>query len=239
MNITITFPEDSKLLVKEGQKVDFTTPFITQSTLEEVKVTLSSMLGFPPDKIFLYLHKFVGEKVEKDELLAERKAMLSTKQYYCEHTGTIKEINHYDGSVTIESQMDETSEYPCYFKGTIEQIDKTSLILKVGKAKEIELQEKSHHFGGAVFYYKEEMASTVTEDDVIDTVVVAERIPVYDQVKLEALGAKGFITIEPLLEQPSVPSARLKKISDLKDVASHAISCCMITPDSTTIYFYD
>ena len=239
MNITITIPQDTDILVKSGQKVDFHTPFIAQRSMEEVKVTLSSLLGFPPEKIFNYLLKFVGDKVKKDELLAERKAMLSTKQYYSEYTGTIKEVNHYDGSIMIESQMNETSEYPCYFKGEIEKIEGNHIILKVSKAKEYDLQSKANHFGGEVCYFTEKMSATVTEEEVMNKIIVAEELPIYDQVKLEALGAKGFITLKPLLEDPSEPHAALKNIADFQEITKQQFSCCMITPDSTTIYFYD
>lgn len=239
MKIQVLIPQGVDILVKPGQKVTFDTPFIKKVSTEEVKISLASSLGISPDKIFLYLHKFVGDAIQKDELLAEKKSFMSTKQYLSEYTGTIKEINHYDGSLTVESQLSETLEERCFFQGEIDAMDAQSLVLKVNHAKQYLLQEACPFFGGPMFVYTPENASQVVEDDVNGAIIVADSITSYDHMKLEALGAAGFITVKPLEEQAAVPTAHLKELNDLEEIAKNKFTCCMIAPDHTTIYIYD
>lgn len=239
MKIPVFIPPDVEVLVKPGQKVNFETPFIKKVSTEEVKISLASSLGISPDKIFLYLHKFVGDAVQKDELLAEKKSFMSTKQYLSEYTGTIKEINHYDGSLTVISQLSETFEERCYFQGEIEGMEGNTLVLKVAHAKQYLLQEATPFFGGPIFVYTPENASHVIEDDVNDKIIIADTIASYDHMKLEALGAQGFITVKPLEEKSAVPTGHLKEIKDFEEIAKGKFTCCMIAPDHTTIYIYD
>lgn len=239
MKIPIAVPQGVEVLVKPGQKVTFETPFIKKISTEEVKISLANSLGISPDKIFLYLHKFVGDAIQKDELLAEKKSFMSTKQYLSEYTGTIKEINHYDGSLTVESQLSETLEERCFFQGEVESVEPGGIMLKVAHAKQFMLQEAAPFFGGPILLYTPENASQITEDAANGHVVLAEAITSYDHMKLEALGASGFITIKPLEEPASVPTALLKDPADLHEVSKGTFSCCMIAPDHTTIYIYD
>ena len=239
MKIPVLIPTGVEILVKPGQKVTFETPFIKKVSTEEVKISLASSLGISPDKIFLYLHKFVGDAIQKDELLAEKKSFMSTKQYLSEYTGTIKEINHYDGSLTVVSQLSETLEERCYFQGEIEAMEGSTLVLKVNHAKQFLLQEAAPFFGGPMFVYTPENASQVIEDDINGKIVISDSITSYDHMKLEALGAIGFITVKPLEEKAAVPTGLLKEIKDLEEIAKGKFTCCMIAPDHTTIYIYD
>lgn len=239
MKIPVLIPTGVELLVKPGQKVTFETPFIKKTSTEEVKISLANSLGISPDKIFLYLHKFVGDAIQKDELLAEKKSFMSTKQYLSEYTGKIKEINHYDGSLTVESELSETREERCFFQGEIEAIEGNTLSLKVTHAKQYMLQDATPFFGGPVLMYSSSLAPQITEDEVNRHIIVAEEITSYDHMKLEALGAKGFIIIKPLEEKASVPIGLIKEAKDIEEIGKNKFSCCMIAPDHTTIYFYD
>jgi hypothetical protein len=238
MKIPVLVPQDAELLVEAGQKVDFGTPFVRRGSVEEIKVPLANVLGFPPDKIFMYLHKFVGEPVRKDELLAEHKTMMTTKQYVSEYEGIIKEINHYDGSLTIAVQQAETLEMNCYFRGEIEAIDNGIITLKVRHAKQLPLQEATDHFGGKLFVYHPTIVARVTEDEIEGSVVAAEKLPTFDQAKLEALGARAFVTVHPL-DEPTSPVATFRQPEDHASLVSQPFSCCIVAPDRTTIYCYD
>lgn len=239
MKIPIIIPEDSKLLLKKGQKVDFGTPFVQRQVESVVKLPIAGALGFPPDKIFMFLHKFVGDKVTKEEVLAERKTMMSTKQYVSEYTGTITEINHSDGSISVNTQTDKSTEDYCYFKGEVEEIDGNVVIVSVGKGKQYPLHEKTPYFGGRVLIHQADIATHITEEEVENRVVVAEKIPSYDQMKMEALGAVGLVLLQQPDDSASVPVAILKDIADYEEIKKNKFTCCNIGPDHTTIYFYD
>ncbi len=239
MKIPVLVPAQADLLIKKGDTVDFSTPFIRNEAVEEIKISLASNLGFDPGKIFMYLQKFVGDEIKKDELLAEKKAMLATKQYYSEYEGRIKEINHYDGSITLESRLDQITERTCYFKGKIIEIEDQQIVLEVKQGKLLSLRESVEPLGGRVYFYDISLAASVTEDDIDGSIVVSEKIPSYDLVKLEALGAAGFVTLHPVEDDTSVPVAAFKQIADYETAVKQKFSCCITGPDHTTIYFYD
>lgn len=239
MKIPVIVPDGAKLLLKKGQKVDFETPFIQRHSEEEIKLPVASALGISPDKIFMYLHKFVGDKVAKDEVLAEKKAMMSSKQYMSEYSGTIKEVNHSDGSVTIATTTGDAVKDLCFFKGEVEEIEGNVVLVKVGKGKQYQLHEPSQYFGGQVLIHADKSAAHITEEEADQKVVVGDKIPSYDQMKLEALGAVGFVLLQQPDDNAAVPVALLKQIADLEEISKSKFTCCNIGPDHTTIYFYD
>jgi hypothetical protein len=239
MKIPVPIPPHADLLVKKGDTVDFSTPFIRSAVVEEIKISLASNLGFDPGKIFMYLQKFVGDEIKKDELLAEKKTMLSTKQYYSEYDGRIKEINHYDGSITLESRLDQVSERTCYFKGKIVEIEDQQIILEVKQGKLLPLRESVDAFGGRVYFYDVSLAASVTEENIDGSIVVSEKIPSYDLAKLDALGAAGFVTLHPVEDDTTIPVAAFKQIADYETTVKQQFSCCITGSDHITIYFYD
>jgi len=60
MLIIIPLSISDHCLLKEGQTVDFDTPFLQKRIEEEVNISISKNLNVPPQKIFHYLKKFVG-----------------------------------------------------------------------------------------------------------------------------------------------------------------------------------
>lgn len=240
MIITLTLPfEDEQVLVQVGQQVDFTTPILKKHSKKEVKVPLADLLKIPAKKIFQHLKKFVGEEIGKNDLIAEYKSMLSVKRYFSEYDGVIKEINHNEGYITIEVTSDKNSDVMLsFFKAEIEAINKNEFKLKVEKYSSHELREADDYFGGGVFYYSPENAYTLTEDQINGRIIVADLIPAYEQVKLETLGVKGFVTIHSLQENTGRPSAKFKNIQDLSHAATQRLPYCVIDKYHNTIYFY-
>lgn len=238
MKISIKKPSDVTLLVQEGDKVDLSTPFYDKNTYDPVKIPLATILKFPPEKIFMSLHKLVGEAVHKGDILADYKGMLGIREYISEHTGTIAEINHHDGSITINVRSDNTNTISCYFVGQIDEITGDVLTIKVKEGKEYAIDQVSHYFGGQVFYYDETSKSKVTEDTVQNAIIVAESVPTYDQVKMEALGARAFVTIHALLEKTTLPTGRISNVPDYKQITKNTHPYCVIGSDNSTITFY-
>lgn len=239
MKVLVPVPPDVELLVTTGAKVDFSTPFVRKTSVEDVKLPIAASLGFPPDKIFIYLHKFVGDTVSRGEVIAERKSVMSSKQYVSEHNGTIKEVNHYDGSVTVTVHKGESYEEACYFKGVVEECQGSAIVLKVSRGKLCRLRDSAPYFGGRVLFLENIHPQHITEEVVSDAVIVAPKLLSYDQSKLEALGARGFVLLQEPDDSSETPIAILNSQADYEELRRHAFSSCNIGPDSTTIYLYD
>lgn len=238
MQISIKKPPSATVHIQENQKVDLSTPYYEKNATDAVKIPLASILRFPPKKIFMVLHKLVGETVHKGDVIADYKGLFGIREYISEHTGTIAEINHTEGSITIHVHSPETNTVPCFFVGEVTEITGDIITIKVKTAKEYPVERVTHYWGGPVFYYNDQSKNTITEETVLGTVVVAESIPSYDQVKLEALGARTFITLLELTDKTSLPTGRISRKPDYTDIAKNAHPYCIVGPDSTSVFFY-
>lgn len=237
--IPIPIPKDAKLKIKEGDSVTFDTPLLENTQSELVKISIASSLGFDPEKIFAHLRRFVGDEVKKDSLLAERKSFLSTKQYLSEYEGILKEINHYDGSITMEISGEETEQVSCNFQGKISEITETEIVLSVKHATELQLRDESEAFAGPIVYLDELATNAITDEQIDGHVVCATQIPIFEIAKLEALGARGFLTLHPIEEEMSLPTATAKQIKPFEEAVQKRYTACIIGPTRTTIFLYD
>lgn len=245
MILSISVPKDGELLIKTGDSVDFSTPLINNHVKKEVKVPLSKHLRINPKKIFTVLKKFVGEKIKKGDLVAFHKAFMGDKKYLSEFDGTIKEVNHHDGTITFEIDSEEKKELTAYFKGEIIEIDDKShnekFIIKfnVNNAKHYELKEVKEYFGGPVFYSHDKNVQIATEDDVNGKIVCITTILPYEQSKLETLGAVGFIGLHSLPDSSDIPHAKVLNIPDWDDFITIKLPFCTIDKDTNKLYIYE
>lgn len=238
MLISIQVPKDGEMLIKKTHSINFTTPLVKASRKEHKRIPLSSILGIPHNKIFDSLKKFVGDEVKVGEVIAEKQSLFLAKKYYSEYDGTIKELNHEDGSLLIEVSTDDKTEINSTIKGIVEEINKKEIMVKVKNGKEYDLKEASESFGGESFYCTGVDCQLISEDKVHGKVIIAEKLMPYDQVKLETLGARGFVTLHTLPEKSSTPWAKINKVADFEKMTDTFAPYCTIDIDKSTIYFY-
>ncbi len=67
MQISISYPSSFKCLLKQGQNVDFNTPYLEKKISVDVSIPIAKKLGVNPTHIFRYLKKLVGEKLTKEK----------------------------------------------------------------------------------------------------------------------------------------------------------------------------
>jgi hypothetical protein len=225
-----------RCLLKEDQAVDFETPFLQNKIEEEINISIAKNLNVPPQKIFHYLKKFVGESIEKDETIASNKGMFTTKKIISKYSGLIKEINHSDGSITILSKTEAENTVNSFFKGKVSKIKKNELSIEVGKGEQFPAKNISQNFGGKAFYLDESL--DFYTENVFNSIVVCENITSYYKSKAEALGCQGFLSLSKLSQDLGVPYAQLKNINDYKKIIKTKFTYCTIVSNSSIIYFY-
>lgn len=239
MQFFIKIPENADLLLKNGQSVDFDTPLMNSSQVTQLKIELAKKLSIPQDKIFRHLKKFVGDSVTKGDPLAIKKDFFSTKKINSPVDGVVKEIDHVEGVLLIDTQTESKAEVYCYFKGEVIEVGTDHIELKTGKGIETSLKKTELSLGGKTCY----ITSTVEEDlkklEIENSVVVTEALSSYLQAKCEALGARGFVTLMKLPDQSGVPSVIIKEINDFKKIVHAAHPYCTVDAGSDTIYFYE
>lgn len=235
MTLPISISEKDKLLIKAGQKVDFNTPLFEQVPRRDVHIIISDKIKVPSMKIFQYIKKVVGETIQKGEVLAEKKSLLSVTRYKSEWEGVLKEINHTDGSVVIETASVNTQVKNAFFCGVVGKIEKNIVYLEIEKMKEYEAKEISSSFGGPIFILTK---GDLNEEMIQGRVIVAESVGEYAQIKIEALGCAGFITLKKLSEATVCPKVLFSKIKDYEDSMSHPLPYCFIDRATSKIIFY-
>lgn len=240
MDISITIPQDANLILKVGDRIDFNVPFYRLKKSEDVRVDIAHKIEVPPAKIFKYLKKFVSDKIEKGELLAEHASLFGKKQAVSEVNGEIKEINHNEGVIVISTVVGEGEEKKTYFTGEISAVEKSQIKLKVKEFHEYELKDKENQrdFGGKVLYTVKDDDSTISEDKVRAAVIVDETISPYLKVKLEALGVAGFVSLQPLTEKTTLPMAEVKAVTDWKKIITTKLPYCIVEYKTNKIVFY-
>jgi len=236
MIITYSFPSDTVCLLKEGSKVDFQTFLLEKKIGKELEINIATELGIEPENIFRHLKKLVGEKVVKDDLLGEKKGLLSTKKFSSPETGIIKEIDHHKGILIIATTSKEKNKILSPFKGEVEKVNKESLQIKINKGEGFPVKNVAADFGGEVLYF--ESSSSYSPADLSQKIIFTDKINSYLQVKTEALGIKGYVTLEKLPEKPDSYFANLKNIDDFKKIKKLNYPYCTVMVQSAKIYFY-
>jgi hypothetical protein len=223
-------------LLKEDQSVDFDTPFLEKKVEEEVNISVAKNLGVSPQKIFHYLKKFVGESIEKDEMIAINKGIFSTRKIVSKYSGLIKEINHSDGSITILNKTEIENTINSFFKGKVNKIKKNEVSIEVNKGEQFPAKNVNHNFGGKTFY--SDNNPDFLSENIYNSIIICENITSYFKAKAEALGCQGFLSLSKLTEESKIPYAQFKNIDDYKKVIKSKFAYCTIVNASSIIYFY-
>lgn len=240
MTLTFKLPDSGELLVKTGQKIDFDTSFMKLKAKEEVRIPLAGLLRIKGGDIFNSLKKFVGDSVHKGDLVAETKSFVMKRQYFSEYDGIIKEINHSEGTLIMQVTADEKSDAKSFVRGEIASLVGGELKVKVHKGVEADVSKTTDTFGGETLFLNPKYSSILTADDVEGKVVVAKELQPYEQIKLETLGAKGFVTMKDLPEGCTIPAAKIDMTGEeWKKLTAEPLSCCTVDASDNTIYFYN
>ncbi len=180
----------------------------------------------------------VGEEVKKDELLAEKKGMFGTKQLISEFTGTIKEINHEDGSVTLEMRTEVNQEEFAYFSGRVTDIQGQVITLEVKEFKEFELKSANRDFGGETLKTTQDGLAALNADDVEKKVIVIDDIRPSDIVRLDVLEENGLITLKDIEPSASTNWARISTVQTWEEIRASTLSYCIVDSKNNTMYLY-
>jgi hypothetical protein len=237
MIISVALPESGKILLKVGQHVSMGDPFYSINPHTDVRLSLAAQLAFDPKHIFKHLKKNIGDKIYKDDVLAEKKTLFSSKQYRSEYEGFIKEVNHIEGIVVLEVAMDDKEEKRAYFAGEVVELNKKELKIKINRGKAFDLKDATSDFGGSVLI-KTGNPNNLTEEEIKGSVYCCRRLMGYEQIKIEALGATGIVSLHSLTEITGIPFAQLREIKQWEEIETSSYLCCTVNKKNSTIYFY-
>lgn len=237
MKVPVKIPQHAEMLIEAGQRVDFSTPLLKRKGRKNVEIPLAQIMSFAPDKIFLKLKKTIGDTIQQGDLLAEDKSMFSSKRYFSQIYGVLKEINHAAGSLIIEQDGGEASMERCFFTGEIDAIYDGYLDLKVKNAHKFETADPVEYIGAEVFYTTPESGMFV-EEDINGKCIVTNELNPMDHSKIEALGARGIISVRKI-PSFSLTQIILHKPDDFDTILSKRYPFVIVGPEENTLYFYE
>jgi len=238
MKIFLSIPKKGRILVKAGQKIDYNTKLFEVKNRKVVKIDLRKELGISPQNIFSYLKKFIGDKVTKGDILASKKRLLLTKTVKSQYDGVLKDIDHEQGLLLIETEADDDKKQTFFSPviGEVQTIEKEGVKIKIEKKEEIEVKEETKEmFGARVFILENE--GEIKFESVVNRLIVTQEINSILQTKLEALGAKGFLTIKKLPQSTTLQAFQFKNLDEIKKVRKNW--SCFIDKNSTKMIFYE
>ncbi len=237
MKISIPYPEGVKILVRDNQHVNFSSPFYTNKTPHKTIIPLAETLKFQPERIFIALKKVIGDRIRKGELLAEHKAFFSTKHYIANVDGILVDIDHTKGSITIQLDTESDQTVPCYFDGIITSISDDHIELEVGNARMCELVESAPSaLGGAVYYLG--TGAELSDEAIENHIIVAANIDPLTAIKLSTFGAKCVVTNSKKSIPDGIRMCYLAHPDDFSHVIQTRYPFCVTAHDRSQLYFY-
>ncbi len=231
MVISVSIDPSKELSVHTGDTVGFSTPLYKTHTRTEQRIELAELLAISPKQIFSHLKKAVGDKVIIGEMIAEKKSFFKAKKIFAEMEGIVKEIDHIEGIILIETRQEESREN-CWFAGEVVSIAKRQIEIKIGKHQKCAAKSITKDFGGETYFFG--------PDEAIPNrpVGVGETISEYDAAKLSALNGAGLVTVFEYKEHSDMPKAVFKLKSDFEEVRDKKFTYCLTQLEHSTIIFY-
>lgn len=237
MKVPVRIPPGTELLIQTGQNVDFSTPFIKTKKTNRVEVKLANLLQFDPSKIFMFLKKVIGDTVKKGELLAENKSFLSSKQYFSQQDGVIAQIDHNTGSIYLELDSEDAHVVNCFFAGEIELIHDDHIEVKVKNSQQFPIEKVDHYVGSEIYYLPE--SGQFSEEDIENKYIFTHAVDPLTNIKVEALGAQGYITTGPNGLTNRMKQIILSEERDFHHISENKYPFCIVGLDDESMYFYE
>lgn len=240
MIIEIPITQSDNILIKENQSVDFNTPLLKKTQTRKEIINIAKLLDVSYLKIFKYLKKFVGENVKKGDIIAVKKGLITDKKIFSPCEGIITQIDHNTGEIIIETTTDKEEFLNAFFIGKVVSIKDNIIALKIKKGSSFNTKNSSDNFGGLWINLPGLNYFSLKSEDVTNKIVIVEKLDLLMQTKIEALGAKGFVTLHKLPSLPlNINYCQLINLNDFNQIKNLKFPYCLNIKNTGKIYFYE
>lgn len=231
-------------MVNKGSEVDIGDKLFDSAATNDIVIDIAEQLRIKSEEIFQYLDKLIGEKVHKNEIIAEKKSFLSTKSVVSPASGVIRTIDHITGEITLSAVLENSPSKEkivksAFFSGSIEDIEGNLLTVSIPKAISYRARLVSADGGGEVWYVKNDADfQTATTQEIAGKIVCLKELKPHIQVKCEALGAAGFIITKGNTSD-ELPTCVLDRLRDYDTMIDQGKKYAVFTTHDNACILYD
>jgi len=192
--IVIDVPENAKIKVTVGTPLGLTSILYSIEDTVDVVVPICKPLRAKPEEIFQLVTHVIGDTIKQDEVLATKKGVFGVKKVLSPKSGTLRNIDHVSGTITIEVEKTATQSHTAPVEGIVSSLDKTRGIISISvpNGQEYDTELISELAGGEASYVK--LSYLATDLSVVkDKVVIIQEITPAAASKFEALDAIAIV----------------------------------------------
>ena len=222
-NIKLSVDPNSRILIEVSEKINCDTVIAeVKETSDEKTLHLSKLLHVKPQDISKYLKKNIGEKINSEEVIAEKKGWLSNTVVTTPVSGYIKEIDLKKGTLlVISSRSTKPIKITSPFSGTVVKIGKGYLEIEIeGVIFKGNKGEGKDTIGELIVLSGENIGILDLDRDVEGRIVVCHSFTEDFLIKLDVLGALGLV-VHKFVQDMSLPWLQVESnaIHKLKEYA--------------------
>lgn len=206
-NIKLPVPLNSHILIEVNEKINPDTVLAEiKESVDEKTLHLSKLLHVKPQDISKYLKKNIGEKINSEEVIAEKKGWLSNIVVTSPVSGKLKEIDLKKGTLlVISSRSAGPVKITSPFSATVVKIGKGYLELSAdSETFKGDKGEGADTIGELVVLSGENIGILDLDRDVEGKIVVCHSFTEDFLIKLDVLGALGLV-VHKAVKDMSLP----------------------------------
>lgn len=191
--ISLSIPEDTKVLVKDGQSVSEGTLLCQKHAGCQEVIDLANIFKVVPEKIKKFLEKKEGEAVAIGDIIARKRSLLTQTFVKSPIAGKISDINTYRGTVTIVGEQEEIK-ISSPVVGKVNEVGKGKITLEFSGRFFEATSGKGKSQGHLISFREKSLLDALDiSSDVFGKIILGANISQSGIAKAEVLEANGMI----------------------------------------------
>jgi len=217
----LPLPKKTKVLLKEGEKVEEGQKVATFNRFKRHQVNLTQEMNLPPQKISSRLLVKLGQKVTQEEPIAKADNLFKKTTVTAPVSGQIFAFDSDTGILTIET-TGKSRDLLSPFSGKIESINQEGISIRVKAEKVFDLKKAwgDNAFGQLIYHYG---ALTAFDCQYQNKIVLADQLYPALVNKAQAIGSLAIISTDNInpdlvdLDQLTIAKISFEEIEELKN----------------------
>ena len=200
--VNVQIPTEAEILVKEGDTVDMKTPVaILKESIAPANIEIARLLKVHPQKMSQYLKTKIGDKIQRGDVLAEKRSFFSSYAVRSPDEGVVGEIDLSIGTLALSSINTKNKKIYATTPGRVKKISEREITLECEAKEFVGEDGNGERTWGKLHYIKGERTGVLD----IPTDIEGSVVLVYDSTyaalaKMDAMGVRAVVTTQNIKE---------------------------------------